>query len=62
MKALLFFPLAYIIGVEMFPVVALYLVLFMVTVIAIKQIQRSRQRRVIPVTIPVRALPVTSHP
>ena len=62
MKVLLFFPLAYVIGVELFPLVALYLVLFMAVVVAMKQIQRSRQRRVIPVTIPVNALPVTSHP
>ena len=61
MKALLFFPLAYIVGVELFPVVALYLVLVMVLVVTIKQIQRSRQRRVIPITVRVEPPRITSH-
>jgi hypothetical protein len=66
MKALLFFLLAYIFPMEMFPLIALYLVLFAVAVLITEQVQRSRRRRVIAVVIPVilrsENLPLTSHP
>jgi len=61
MKALVFFPLAYLVPVQMFPLVALYLVLFMVLVLTMKHVQQSRQRRVMPVTVRSQLPRITSH-
>jgi len=62
MRALAFFPLAYVAGVHGFALFAPYAAMFLVIAHLLRRTRKARAMRVMPITVRSDVFPVTSHP